>query len=125
MATVRILEQEKLVERAHEMGRILGDKLKIALASHRNVADIRGMGMMWGVELVKDKQTLEPFPRKERVTERLWDDLFRNGVILYKSVGLAGTDGDALVIGPPFVINEAEVDLLVTGLAESIHAILK
>ena len=99
-------------------------KLKKDLLSHPNVADIRGIGMMWGIEFVKDKQTLEAFPRKEKVTERLWRHLFENGLITYKSVGLAGTDGDALVLGPPFIITEKEIDLLVARLAESTREIL-
>lgn len=125
LATVKILEQEKLVDRAQEVGQILGDKLKKGLASHPNVADIRGMGMLWGIEFAKDKHSLETFPRKEHVTERLWRHLFDNGVITYKSVSLAGSNGDALVIGPPFIITESEIDLLVAKLAESIREILE
>ncbi len=80
--------------------------------------------MMWGIEIVKDRGTLKPFPRAEKVTERLWNALFDEGVIVYKSVALAGTDGDVLVVAPPFVITEEEIDLVVDKLAEAIDRVV-
>ena len=104
LAVVRIIEREGMVERVAREGTVLGDKLGTRLAAHPHVADIRGLGFLWGVEFVQDKETLRPFPRRDRVAERLWEALFDQGIILYRSTALAGTDGDALVIGPPFVI---------------------
>ncbi|MCF8049537.1 MAG: aspartate aminotransferase family protein, partial [Desulfarculaceae bacterium] len=104
MAAVQILERENLVERAKTMGRFLGQQLREQLIDSPFVADVRGVGMLWGVELVADKTTLRPFARAEKVTERLWQHLFERGIIVYKSVGLAGLDGDALVVSPPFII---------------------
>ena len=72
------------------MGALLGRKLRRALENHPHVADVRGMGMMWGIELVKERQTLAPFPRRVMVTERLWKHLFDHGVIVYTSVAMAG-----------------------------------
>ena len=72
---------------------------------------------MWGVELVADKDTNSPFPRHEKVIERVWDALFERGIITYKSTGLAGMDGDALIIAPPFVIEKDEIDFLVDTVA--------
>ncbi len=67
---------------------------------------------------------LQPFPRTEQVAERLWRKLFERGIIVYKSTGLAGVDGDALVIGPPFVIKNEDVELLVEELDRSLEEIL-
>lgn len=120
LAVVRIMEKEGLVQRCAQMGRFLEGLLRARLADLPHVGDIRGIGLMWGIELVKDKSTLLPFARKEKVAERIWDALFRKGIITYRSVGLAGTDGDAIMLGPPFVIKEEELELVVKTLAEVI-----
>jgi len=74
---------------------------------------------MWGIEIVKNKETLSPFPRKEKMAEHLWEALFQKRVIAYKSTGLAGIDGDALMIAPPFIIEENEMDFVV-GVVEEV-----
>lgn len=124
LAVVNILEREGLVERVARMGEILGEKLKARLEGHPHVGDIRGLGFLWGVEFVKDKGTLQPFPRAEKLTERLWQNIFDRGVILYRSTGLAGIDGDALVVGPPFVIEEEQIDLMVDALAQGLEQVI-
>lgn len=113
LAVVRILERENLVSAAHEKGRQLGNLLIKHLADHPHVADVRGIGMMWGVELVKDKATNTPFARKEKIAERLWELIFNRGVIVYKSTGLAGKDGDAFLVAPPFIITDEELHLAI------------
>jgi adenosylmethionine-8-amino-7-oxononanoate aminotransferase len=124
LAVVRILEREKLIDRVARYGKILGRKLIDRLADHPNVGDIRGLGLLWGVELVQDKKTLKPFPRCEKVAEKLWETIFQKGVVIYSSTGLAGIDGDALLIGPPFVIEENEMDRVVDVIAQAIADVL-
>lgn len=119
-AVIRILESERLIERVDELGETLGNKLKERLESHPHVGDFRGVGFLWGVEFVQDKTTSAPFPRSERVAERLWDALFHRGVLLYPATGLAGTDGDAMVVGPPFILAESEMDRLADVLAQAV-----
>jgi adenosylmethionine-8-amino-7-oxononanoate aminotransferase len=116
LATIKIMEQENLVERADQVGQFLGKQLKDRLHGHPHVADIRGIGMMWGVELAKNIRTLEPFLRKEKIAETVWKSLFERGVITYRSTALAGINGDALVIAPPFVIEKDNIDYLVNVL---------
>jgi adenosylmethionine-8-amino-7-oxononanoate aminotransferase len=124
LAVVRILEREKLIDRVARYGKILGSKLINRLADHPNVGDIRGLGLLWGVELVQDKKTLKPFPRREKIAERLWEIIFQKGVLIYSSTGLAGMDGDALLIGPSFVIEEDEMDVVVDVIAQAIANVL-
>jgi adenosylmethionine-8-amino-7-oxononanoate aminotransferase len=124
LAVMGILEREGLVERAASSGQILGAKLSEALKDSPHVVDVRGIGMMWGIEFAADKGTLEPFPRSRKVTERLWEHLFEDGVITYKSVALAGADGDGLVIAPPFTISEEEIDTVVSALCRAVAAVL-
>jgi adenosylmethionine-8-amino-7-oxononanoate aminotransferase len=124
LAAVGIIEREGLVERADALGKKMGQMLKERLGDHPQVGDVRGKGMLWGVEVVKDKSSLEPYPRKEKVTERLWQHLFDQGVIVYKSTGLAGADGDALVLAPPFVITEEELGLVIDKVGQAIDEVL-
>nr|MCU0564022.1 hypothetical protein [Desulfobacterales bacterium] len=99
-------------------------RLREALSGSPHVGDIRGIGMMWGVEFVQDRSSLQPYPRSKKVTEALWQNLFDRGVILYKSVGMAGTDGDGLIVAPPFVITVEEIDLVVERLRQTIAQVL-
>jgi hypothetical protein len=124
LAAVQILERERLVERAAQVGRNIGRRLHEVLADSPHVGDIRGIGMMWGIEFVRDKQGLAPFPRSDKVTEKLWQALFDQGVILYKSVAMAGTDGDGLIVAPPFVITEDEIDQVVKKLRGAVRSVL-
>ena len=122
-ATVlRILEDEELVEASATKGdrllRALGDRL----AEHPHVGDVRGRGLLVGVELVADRGTREPFPRQARVTEAVVRAARDRGLLVYSGTGNAnGIDGDTILLGPPFVITEAELDRIVETLAEAIE----
>jgi len=124
LATVEVLEKNDLVNRAHQLGAVLGSTLKRILDENPFVAEVRGLGLLWGVEIVKDKKTLDPFPRKIKAADRIWENLFQHGIILYKSTGLAGRDGDALVIAPPFVVNDEDLGLIAHSLEKAISEVL-
>jgi len=120
VTVMKILEKEALVERVDHYGKIIGKTLHERLDEIPYVGDIRGIGFMWGVEIVKDKKTLSPFPRKEKVIEKISDHLFKQGVLLYKSTGLAGIDGDGIMVGPPFIIKKDEIDIIANALYKAI-----
>jgi adenosylmethionine-8-amino-7-oxononanoate aminotransferase len=99
-----------LVEASRVNGELLLKELSAALEDHPNVGDVRGRGLMVGVELVQDRDTTRPFDRGDRVTERILAAAKDNGLLLYASTGCAdGTDGDLLMFGPPFVVTEQEI----------------
>jgi len=123
LAVVDILEKEMLVQRADDLGHYLGKTLK-TLEKHPHVAQVRGIGMMWAVEFVNEKETLKPFPRKEKVAETIWDHLMRSGVITYPCIGFAGGEGDAIMLGPPFIITHEELDRVMASLASVIEKVL-
>jgi len=108
-----------------------GDRLQALLrerlGGHPNVGEIRGRGLLIGLELVADRVTRTPFPRSERVTENVLRAAQAAGLLVYPSTGLAdGINGDAIVLGPPFVVSDEElgtiVDRLATSLAVVSHA---
>lgn len=116
LALIEIIEQEKLVQRVKVKGEKLGALLKEHLLPLPQVGDIRGKGFLWGIEIVKDKKTRMPFKRSLKTVEGIWDNLFEKGFLVYKSTGLAGVDGDALIIAPPYIIEDDEVEMLVLAI---------
>jgi adenosylmethionine-8-amino-7-oxononanoate aminotransferase len=109
-AVLRKLRDGGLVEASREKGEHLLKELTSALADDPHVGDVRGLGLMVGVELVQDRATKQPFPREANVTERVVQAARDRGLILYSSTGCAdGTNGDLVMLGPPFVITEDEL----------------
>lgn len=123
-AVLRRLE-EGLVERSRELGeRVLKD-LSAALADCPIAGDVRGIGLMIGVELVKERDTKAPFPRAEQVTERVTADGRERGVLLYSSTGHAdGVNGDLVMLGPPFVLSDEEAAMLVELAAGAVRSVV-
>ncbi len=123
-AVLDILEREDLVARVAREGPRLGEMLSERLGNHPHVGDIRGIGFLWGVEFVADRDSRRPFPRKEHVAERIWDRLYADGVLLYKATGLVGLDGDAMIVGPPFIASGQDLEHIVAALATAVEAVL-
>jgi adenosylmethionine-8-amino-7-oxononanoate aminotransferase len=111
---LEIMEREQLVEHAAEIGARLGGELREELSGHPMVGDIRGAGLFWGIELVSDRASRTPFPAAARVTGRVLGAAMRRGLYFYPSTGMAGErGGDAIMITPPFVIGNREVEFIV------------
>lgn len=115
---LEIMQRESLVERAATIGKELRERLNV-VADHPNVAEIRGRGLMLGIEFVKDKETLERFPKEARFTQKVVASGLQRGVFFYPSG--SGPVQDAIMIGPPFVINDADMDLMVDTLLAAIN----
>jgi len=109
-----IMERERLVERSAEVGARLGSSLKEELSGHPMVGDIRGVGMFWGIELVQDKVTRVPFAPEKKVTNRVLGAAVRKGLFFYPASGMAGkAGGDAMMITPPFIIGDPEIEYII------------
>jgi adenosylmethionine-8-amino-7-oxononanoate aminotransferase len=120
---LRILEAEDLVAASATKGDRLQALLRARLGEHRSVGEIRGRGLMVGLELVADREGRVPFPRAAKVTEAVVRAAKANGVLLYSGTGLAdGTDGDSILLGPPFVITDAEIARVVEVLGDAVDA---
>lgn len=118
----RMIEDD-LVARSHGLGAVLLARLRDALDGARAVGDVRGLGMLIGIELVADRATKAPFPRSARTVERLVAAARERGLLLYPSTGCAdGTNGDLVLVGPPLTATEAELDAIVDRTAGAIAA---
>jgi adenosylmethionine-8-amino-7-oxononanoate aminotransferase len=115
-AVLAYVEKHGLIARAAKMGRTLGERLG-TLMRHAMVGDVRGMGMMWGVELVKSRATKKPFAPALKVSRRVYDACIDEGLVIYPGSGTReGKDGDHFIIAPAFTITGKEIDTLVQRL---------
>jgi adenosylmethionine-8-amino-7-oxononanoate aminotransferase len=119
---LRILEREDLVAASAARGERLLGGLLARLEGHPHVGEVRGRGLLVGVELVADRDTRAPFPRTARITEAIVRAARERGLLVYSGTGNAnGVDGDTILLGPPFIITDAELDQVVERLAQAIE----
>lgn len=113
LATLGEIERLGLLPRVSVMGALLHQRLA-DLRTHAVVGDVRGRGLLAGVEFVADTATRRPFPRSERFAERFAQAAFDAGLVVWPSTAHAnGVDGDLVMIAPPFIVTEAEIDEIV------------
>jgi adenosylmethionine-8-amino-7-oxononanoate aminotransferase len=105
LANLRIIERENLVENAARNGAYLLQRLNSLKENHPTIGEVRGQGLLIGVEIVKDPASKAPFPEADDLAGKLTAALVRNGILCR-----AGT---VVNIAPPLVISEAECDDLV------------
>ena len=123
LSVLEILEREALVERAAAVGKDLLARLSDLLASHPHVAEVRGLGLLIAVELVRERATREPFPSEARVTARAVGAGLGHGVFFYP--GGSGSARDVLVLGPPFTIGAEEIECIADALPRAIDDAVK
>lgn len=107
----RIIREENLLDNVSKRGVELEQLLRSALGDHPHVGDIRGRGLFWGIEFVKDKQTKEPFESRERHAYAIQKlALSDYDFLVYASMGCSdGVNGDVIIIAPPFTVTEEDV----------------
>jgi len=111
LTVIDIIESEGLVARSARLGEYFFKKGRESLAQHPTVGDIRGKGLLMGIELVKNRETREPFEPKFMVANRFQQIAMEKGVMGYPATGMAnGVKGDSFLVSPPFIIKEEEID---------------
>jgi hypothetical protein len=123
-AVIRRLTADALIQRSADLGERLLKDLGVALDGAPTVGDVRGLGMMIGVELVRDRETKDPFRRTDQVTERVLAAAKDVGLLLYASTGhVDGTNGDLVMLGPPFILTDEDAATLVELTAHAIRSV--
>lgn len=113
MAVLQYMKDNQLVQRCAERGDYLLKRLE-ELKVFSFVGDVRGKGLMTGIEFVKNQKTKEPFPRSAKFTEKVIDLSFENGLVLYPGTGFVdGMNGDMVMVGPPLIIREDQIDEMI------------
>lgn len=125
LAVLTKLTTGGMTARSAEMGEILNTKLHAAFGQHSHVGDIRGRGMFRGLELVADRETKEPFDPALGVAAKLKKAAFGHGLICYPMSGtIDGQRGDHILLAPPFIITEPQIDELVGKLSAAIDEVI-
>jgi adenosylmethionine-8-amino-7-oxononanoate aminotransferase len=119
-AVLDYMEREKLFARVEPAGQALLGMLE-ALRKFSVVGDIRGIGLLIGIEFVCDAETRKPFPADAQIAPRIQEDALEAGVMTYPIQGCAdGTSGDHILIAPPYTITSTMMQMLVAGLEHAI-----
>lgn len=117
LAMMDIVEKEDFVGQAQTKGKHLLVKLKEALADHPHVGEVRGLGMMCGVELVKDKATKEMFDASDGIGAKVHAETVKRGMF-------SRVRGDCYCVAPPIVTSESTIDDIASILGDSVEAAL-
>lgn len=121
-AVLDVLEDEDLIARAATMGAYLGGRLRTATSDMPYVAEVRGRGMLWGLELVREDATFEPWPAALHAADVVVHHAFDLGLVIYPSSGfIAGSSGDAVIVAPPFNTPQTILDSLVERVVEALN----
>jgi adenosylmethionine-8-amino-7-oxononanoate aminotransferase len=122
-AVLDYLESHKLFDRVIPMALVLRGSLE-ALQSHPHVGDIRGRGLLLGVEFVKDKASREPFPRDQNIAEKIRQACFEENVLTYPAQGCVdGLRGDHILLAPPYTISAEECALIARALTSAVSRV--
>ena len=114
------MEKKQLFQKTAEKSRYLFKELEKVEQKFPFIGDIRGKGLLIGIEFVTDKESKKTFPRNETVTAKAVQTAVQNGLLLYPAgAGIDGINGDAIIIAPPLTITKKEIDELMRRLTAS------
>jgi len=116
LAVLDVIEEEGILSHVHELGAHLGPALREMVKARGLAADVRGKGLFYGIELLRDDKTAEPAPE---LAGRVREHLRRNGVL----VGTSGPHDNVIKIRPPMVISREQIDLLLGNLDQAFRAL--
>jgi adenosylmethionine-8-amino-7-oxononanoate aminotransferase len=125
LAVQQRLHQDGLLARVAALGEALHARLVNALGDHPHVGDIRGRGLFRGIELVEDRASKKPFDPALRLHARIKAAAMQEGLMCYPMGGtLDGTRGDHVLLAPPFIVEERQLDELVDKLGRALAGAL-
>ena len=124
-AVVNKIIGQKMVSRCNHLGEILSDALHDRFEQHPYIGDIRGRGLLRGLEIVSDRMTKTPFDPKHGIAPKIKAAAFHAGLICYPMPGTRdGRLGDHILLAPPFVMQEHQVSEITDKLNEALQEVL-
>jgi adenosylmethionine-8-amino-7-oxononanoate aminotransferase len=127
LEVANFIKERNLIDNVHKQGVLLEQGLKAELSHHKNVGEIRGIGLMWGIEFVKDKITKEPFDSEIGLAQKIVDKakLPPYNMTFYVSTGFVdGVRGDCIIIMPPYTVTSTDINHIVDVLSGVINKVL-
>ena len=125
LAVQRVIERDGLLERVQRRGQSLYERLHARFGSHPNVGDIRGRGLFYAIELVRERGGKTPFAPQLQVHARIKREAMARGLMTYPMGGtMDGYQGDHVLIAPPFIVEEEHLELLVNRLGDAVDVVI-
>lgn len=128
LEVLRIIRRNELMENVTKQGVYLEKGLRAVLSDHPNVGDIRGKGLFWGIEFVKDKATKEPFDPKYGIAQKILDLAISPtfNMTVYPGTGsVDGVCGDHIIIAPPYIVTKKDVDEIIARVSAVVQIVFK
>lgn len=125
LAVQTVIRRDGLLAAVRARGRGLAERLDARFADHPHVGDVRGRGLFQGVELVRDRATRAPFDPGLKLHARVKRAAMARGLMVYPMGGTAdGVAGDHVLLAPPFIVGEDELDAIADRLGAAVDAAL-
>ena len=125
LAVTKAIIDRGLLERVNEMGGKLKNALSAQFGQHPHIGDIRGRGLFLGIEIVADRATKQPFSPEKQINKHIKKASFDAGLACYPMGGtIDGKLGDHILLAPPFIISDAQVDEVVGKLDQAIQTVI-
>jgi adenosylmethionine-8-amino-7-oxononanoate aminotransferase len=122
LAVQQVIQRDNLMPQVRSRGEYLRTALRERLGGHPHVGDIRGRGLFMGVELVKDRTNKTPFDPSLKLHAKIKSQAKANGLMIYPMGGtIDGQLGDHILLAPPFIVTENQIDEIADLLARSIE----
>ena len=121
LAVQQVIQDDGLLARVRQQGDLLDQRLTERFGNHPHIGDIRGRGLFRGIELVADRATKQPFDPALKLHARVKQAAFDRGLGCYPSGGTVdGVRGDHVLLAPPYIVSDDEIDMIVTRLGAAI-----
>lgn len=123
LAVLEYLEKNVIIKEVESKGIFLKNQLEKLKEQFSFIGDVRGKGLLLGIEFVEDQETKTPFPRKAFITQKVVRIAMEKGLLVYPAgAGIDGVNGDAIIISPPLTITEKEIENLLLLVKETLAA---
>jgi len=123
LAVQRVIRRDDLLANVRQQGAHLARRLRERFGNHPFVGDIRGRGLLQGLELVADRGSKEPFDPARKLHARVKHEAMMRGLMVYPMGGtVEGVRGDHILLAPPFIISSREIDMVVDRLGDAVDA---
>lgn len=123
LAVQETIRRDKLLDNVRAMGALLEARLTERFGNHHHVGDIRGRGLFRAIELVEDRASKRPFAASRKVNAAIKRAAMARGLMVYPMGGtIDGVNGDHVLVAPPFIVDETDIERIVSRLGDAVDA---
>jgi len=121
LAVIEEIERQGMIANAERMGEVLKSRLEDLMQRYAIIGDVRGKGLLTAFEFVSDRRSMTPLPASLGACNRFVDIAYDNGLIVYSRRTRGGHEGDHILVCPPMIVNESQIEEIVEMLDTSLR----